>query len=261
VSLYVNWGPERSEAESGLDSFDAFYDDLRSGDRLPTTSQPSLGDFIEVYDRLLDEGRDVVSIHISGGLSGTADAARQAAALLGGKRAERVRVVDSRTTAGALGLLALVAARQAAAGRDAETVARIAEEARGELKLWAALDTLEYLRRSGRIGAASAWIGSTLGIKPIVTVEGDIVPVERVRTAERALERMVDYARQRHESGADAWMVQHSQSCQEAATLVDLCSEVFGTAPVFVSEVGPVLGVHTGPGLLCLAALPARFLA
>ncbi len=94
-----------------------------------------------------------------------------------------------------------------------------------------------------------------------MTLEGTISPVERVRSPERALERMVDYAEQRHASGADAWMVQHIHSPDQAAALVDRCCEVFGTDPAFVSEVGPVLGVHTGPGVLCLAALPSRFLA
>ncbi len=127
--------------------------------------------------------------------------------------------------------------------------------------MWFAIDTLEYLKRGGRIGGVSAWVGSTLKIKPILTVESEITPVERVRTNERAVERMVDYARQRHESGADAWIVQHSQWPAEAAQLTERCLEIFGTAPVFVSEIGPVLGVHTGPGLVGVGALPSRFLA
>ena len=96
-------------------------------------------------------------------------------------------------------------------------------EARAELKIWFAVDTLEFLRRGGRIGAASAWIGSTLKVKPILTVESEMTPVERVRTSSRAFERMVDYARQRHESGADAWAVQHIPAPDQGAELVERC--------------------------------------
>ena len=262
VSLHVNYDGERTEREADMHDLDAFYDELRSAERLPTTSQPSVGDFVAVYEPLLDDGRDVVSIHISSGLSGTCASARQAALLLErvGRGGERVRVIDSRTAAGGLGLVVLAAARRAAAGADAERVAAQAVAARSELKMWMCLDTLEYLKRSGRIGAASAWVGSTLHIKPILTVESEIIPVERVRTTARVLERMQSYAQQRHASGADAWMLQHIQSPDEAAALAERCEGIFGSPPQFVSEIGAVLGVHTGPGLLGLTALPAGFL-
>jgi DegV family protein with EDD domain len=125
--------------------------------------------------------------------------------------------------------------------------------------MWFAIDTLEFLKRSGRIGAASAWLGSTLKIKPILTVESEMTPVERVRTSKRAFERMVDYARQRESSGADAWVVQHIQAADEAAALAERCREIFGHDEVFTSEIGPVLAAHTGPGLLGVGGLPSRF--
>ncbi len=132
-------------------------------------------------------------------------------------------------------------------------------QARAELKMWFALDTLEFLRRGGRIGAASAWIGSTLRVKPILTVETEMSPVERVRTSARMFERMVDYARQRHDSGADAWSVQHINAPDQCARLVERCADVFGCPPTLVSEIGPVLSTHTGPGLLGVGGLPPRF--
>ena len=104
--------------------------------------------------------------------------------------------------------------------------------------MWFAIDTLEYLRRGGRIGGARAWIGSALKIKPILTLEEEITPVERVRTRARSIERLRDYARQRHESGADGWVVQHIQDPETAATLVDDCREIFGCEPAFISEIG-----------------------
>jgi DegV family protein with EDD domain len=264
VSLYVNFeGGARTVRESELmKQLDSVYDDIRAHDAWPTTSQPSVGDFIGCYEPLLAAGREVVSIHISEGISGTAGAARQAAQQLerDGKGGERVRVVDSGSAAGGLGLIVLAAARLAAAGGAAEEVAARAEETKQELKMWFAVDTLEFLKRSGRIGAASAWIGSTLKIKPILTLEYEITPVERVRTAKRAFERMVDYARQRHASEADGWVVQHIRSPDEAERLADECRKVFGDEPVFVSEIGPVLGVHTGPGLLGVGGIPKRLL-
>ena len=263
VSLYVNFGGERTEREADLADYDVFYDELRTADELPTTSQPSVGDFIEVYEPLLSAGRDVVSIHLSSGISGTADAARQAKEALerDGRGGERVHVLDSSTAAGGLGLVALAAARRAMGGGDAEAVIVTAREAREELKMWFAIDTLEFLKRSGRIGAASAWLGSTLKIKPILTVESEMSPVERVRTSKRAFERMVDYARQRESSGADAWVVQHIQAHDQAAALAERCRDLFGHDQVFTGEIGPVLSVHTGPGLLGTGGIPSRFLA
>jgi DegV family protein with EDD domain len=262
VSLYVNFDGERTEAEGSMPDFDAFYDELRSTDRVPTTSQPSVGDFVAVYEPLLAAGRDVVSIHLSEGLSGTCASARQAAEALReeGKGGERVRVIDSTSACGGFGLMALAAARCAASGADAETVVEHARSAREEMKMWFAIDTLEYLKRGGRVGGVRAWIGSTLKIKPILTVESEIAPVERVRTSARAFERMVDYARQRHASRADGWVVQHIQSRDQADLLVDRCCDIFGRDPVFVSEVGPVIGAHVGPGLLGVGSVPERFL-
>jgi DegV family protein with EDD domain len=263
VSLYVNYGPERVEREADIADFQAFYDELRSAEQLPATSQPSVGDFMEVYEPLLADGNEVFSIHISEGISGTCGAARQAAEQLerDGKGGGRVRVFDSTTAAGGLGLMALVAARTASDGGSIDAVSERVAEARAEFKMWFAVDTLEYLRRGGRIGAASAWIGSTLRIKPILTLESEMVPVERVRTSARAFDRMVDYARQRHDSGADGWVVQHVQSPDQAGRLADECRAMFNREPVFFSEIGPVLGAHTGPGLLGVGSIPSRFLA
>ena len=253
VSLYVNFGTERTEREAEIADYERFFDELRSAEELPTTSQPSVGDFVAVYEPLLAEGHDIVSIHIAGGLSGTPDAARQAKETLerDGPNGERVHVLDSTTAAGGLGLVVLAAARRAAdpSATGAEVLGA-AREARESLKMWFAIDTLEFLKRGGRIGAASAWIGSTLKIKPILSVENEITPVERVRTSGRAFERMVDYARQRSESDANAWVVQHIQAPDQAELLADRCREIFGRESVFTSEIGPVLGV---------GAIPERF--
>ena len=263
VSLYVNFAGDRTVRETDLmGDLDTLYDEIRSAEQWPTTSQPSVGDFVEAYEPLLAEGKDVVSIHISEGISGTCDSARQAAELLAkdGKGGERVRVINSESAAGGMGMIVLGAARVAQRTGDADAVAGRAEEAREALRMWFAVDTLEFLKRSGRIGAASAWIGSTLKIKPILTLEQEITPVERVRTSGRAFERLVAYAEERHETGANGWVVQHIQSRDEAERLAERCRTVFETDPVFVSEIGPVLGVHTGPGLLGVGGVPSAVL-
>jgi DegV family protein with EDD domain len=262
VSLYVIWGAERTERESDITDVGAFMEELRTGDKLPTTSQPSVGDFIAAYEPLLADGGEVVSVHISGGVSGTVESARQAAAALerDGKGGERVRVVDSATTAGGQGIVVLGAAKSAREGNDADQVAADAQAAREAMKMWFSIDTLEFLKRSGRIGGAAAWIGSTLRIKPILTIESEMTPVERVRTSKRAMERLVDYANQRHESGADGWVVQHIQAPDQAAALVEQCRAVFGSDPVYVSEVGPVLAAHVGPGMLGVGSAPRHML-
>ncbi|HEX6714505.1 MAG TPA: DegV family protein [Thermoleophilaceae bacterium] len=258
LQQYVLFGDGRRIHEDEVD-LDAFFEEMRSVEQLPTTSHPTTDDFRAAYEDLLKSAEAIVSVHSSGQLSHTVQAAAEAAQQLGAE--DRIHVFDSLSAGGGLGVIALAAARRAAAGESAERVLAVAEEARSELKMWFAVDSLEFLRRSGRIGAASAWIGSTLRVKPILTIEdGQMTPVERVRTTERAFERLVDYARQRHASGADAWVVQHVRSPELADQLTDCAREVFGTEPVFCSEIGAVVGAHTGPGLLGLGGLPPRLL-
>jgi DegV family protein with EDD domain len=261
VSLYVGVEDEQ-ERESDIQDLHGFYERLRVSDQTVTTSQPSVGDFIAVYEPLLAEGKEIVSIHLSSAISGTYESAMQARERLTaeGKGGERIAVCDSRTGCGGMGLMILAAAHAAEKGEGAARAKERAETVRQELKIWFAVDTLDYLRRGGRIGAARAWIGTTLKIKPILTLEDEITPVERVRTRGRAFERMVDYARQRQEAGADAWVVQHVQDPENAQRLVDACRPIFGHDPVFVSEIGPVIGAHVGPGLLGVGGVPASTL-
>ncbi len=256
VSLYVGWrGHQQREIE--LESFDGFYEQLRTDPELPITSQPSIGDFLTVWEPLLDAGQDIVSIHLAGGISGTCESARQAHGLLAERGlGERIEVIDGETACGGLGMLVLAAAAAAKGGAEKDEVAAHVREARKALRIWFCVDTLEYLRRGGRVGKAQAWLGGTLKIKPILSLEYEIVPVERVRTAKRAFERMVQYAQELHDSGADRWVVQHIQATEQAELLMDRCHEIFDSEPLFSSEVGPVIGTYTGPGLLGVGALP-----
>jgi DegV family protein with EDD domain len=261
VSLYVGWqgNPQR---EIELDGFDEFYERLRLDPELPTTSQPSIGDFLAAWEPLLADGRNIVSVHLAGGISGTCESARQAHGLLAERGlGERVDVIDGETGCGGLGMLLLAGVAAARGGGDMNEVSARVREAREALKIWFCVDTLEYLRRGGRVGKAQAWLGSTLKIKPILSLEYEITPVERVRTTKRAFERMVQYAQQLHDSGSDRWVVQHIQAPEQAERLVERCREIFDSEPLFTSEVGPVIGTYTGPGLLGVGAIPRSLLS
>jgi DegV family protein with EDD domain len=258
VSLYVHW-PEGAQREADITDYDQYYRRLGSGGSLPTTSQPSIGDFLAVYEPLLERGDEIVSVHLAGGMSGTVRAAEQARDQLG-DRASQVHVVDSATACGGEGLVVLAAVAAARSGADGAAVAERTREARARLKMWFSIDTLEYLRRGGRIAGAQAWLGSALRIKPILTVESEITPVERVRTSRRAFERMVDLLKERADAGADAWMVQHIQAPREAEELAARGTELFGVPPRVVGEIGPVIGTHVGPGLLGVGGLPSSYL-
>jgi DegV family protein with EDD domain len=260
VSLYVRDG-EGTRRESELTDYDSFYARLAGATELPATSQPSIGDFLAAYEPLIADGNDIVSIHLAGGISGTVGAAAAAKGLLDERGAgARIEVIDAETACGGLGCVVLAAAAAARAGGDVDAVLARAREARAALAIWFCIDTLEYLQRGGRVGRAQAWIGGALRIKPILSLESEITPVERVRTSARAFERMVDYLRSRRDDGADAWVVQHIQAPERAAALVERGRELFGSEPSWVSEVGPVIGTYTGPGLLGVGGVPARLL-
>lgn len=252
VSLYVNWPDGRQTREAELAGFDPFYAELRTASELPTTSQPSLGDFLAVYEPLLERGDDIVSIHIAGALSGTVAAADQARQYLVGRGMdpERIIIIDSATTAAGLGMVAMAAASAAKAGAGVSAVAEAAHRCREGVYVLFALDTLEFLRRGGRIGAASAYLGTALKIKPILTFEAQVTPVARVRTGSRAFAHLVGHLEDRRAQGCDAFIVQHIQAPDEAARMVARGREIYDDEPVLVSEIGPVVGTHVGPGLL-----------
>ncbi|MHB8533215.1 MAG: DegV family protein [Solirubrobacteraceae bacterium] len=260
VSLYVNW-EGKSEREVQMDGFDGFYQRLRTDSTLPHTSQPSIGDFLDVWEPLIEAGRDIVSVHLAGGISGTCGAARQAHGLLRERGlGARVEVIDGETVCGGLGLLVLAACAAAREGAGRDAVAARVRTARVALKIWFCLDTLDYVRRGGRIGKAQAWLGSTLKIKPILSLESEVTPVERVRTTRRAFERMVQYMHELRDCGADGWVVQHIQADEQAQRLIERGREIFGCAPMFVSEVGPVIGTYGGPGMIGVAGVPRALL-
>ncbi|HEX4110156.1 MAG TPA: DegV family protein [Solirubrobacteraceae bacterium] len=259
VSLYVGWGDDRVR-ELELGGFDDFYTRLRTDPELPTTSQPSIGDYLEVWEPLLEQGHDIASVHLAGGISGTTGAARQAKELLDERgHLGRVEVIDGETGCGGLGFIALAGGFKAREGADLDAVVQHILDARRSVKIWFCIDTLEYLQRGGRVGKAQAWIGGALKIKPILSLEYEITPVERVRTAGRAFDRMVHYLRERHRDGATLWVIQHIQAPDVAQRLREAGLEIYGYEPLFLSEVGPVIGTYTGPGMIGVGGADGRY--
>jgi DegV family protein with EDD domain len=262
VSLYydVGAGPLRDSEFDG--DFGRFYAALDASKSVATTSEPTVEDFAVVFERLLQEHNAVIAVLISSWLSETCSMAKQAAERLEseGRGGERVVVIDSAASGGQLGVQALAAARAAAAGEGGSGVIAGARRARQEVRQWFLVDTLEYLRRGGRIGSAAAWVGSVLDLKPILMVESEMKAVERVRTRRRGFERLVELMRQRRAVGADRWFVQHAYAHEDAKRLAERLAELFGTEPEFVSELGPVLATHLGPGALVAGGLPGAAL-
>lgn len=248
---------------SGLDGVDigpAEVAEALAGRQTVTTSRPNPDEFVAVYRRLLDEGADgIVSVHLSRELSGTWESARLAAQEVG---VELVRVVDSRTTVMGLGFAVLRAAATSAAGGSGAVVEDAAVEAAGRTTTVFVVETLEYLRRGGRIGSAAAFLGTALAVKPLLHVEdGRIVPLEKVRTTHRAVLRLVDLAdKAASATGAAAveLAVHHLGAHERAAELATLLDEQISPASgCVVSELGAAIGAHTGPGVLGVVVCPS----
>jgi DegV family protein with EDD domain len=221
-----------------------------------TTSRPAPEEFEAVYADAIRAGADtIVSVHLSRALSGTWESARLAAEQFG---AERVRVVDSRSTGMGLGFAVLAAAAVAAEGGDVNAVAEAAARVAARTRAFFSVDSLEYLRRGGRIGQTAAWLGSALAAKPLLHVEsGRVVPLEKVRTGSRARARLVDLAVEAAGSMPCQLAVHHLAAAERAADLVtQLRSRLSMLSECFVSEVGAAIGAHAGPGMLGVVVLP-----
>jgi DegV family protein with EDD domain len=237
---------------SGREGLDIGPDDvarvLGTRGQTVSTSRPTPGDFVAAYRLALDQGAEkLVSVHLSSELSGTWDAARLAASQVG---EHIVSVVDSRSAAMGNGFAVLAAARSAAAGADVATVARTARDMAAATRTFFVVDTLEHLRRGGRIGAAASVLGSALAIKPVLHVlDGRVVPLEKVRTTARAMHRLVQRAVEAAGDGAVSVAVHHLAAPEKADRLAaELRERLPSLRELHVSELGAAIGAHVGPG-------------
>jgi len=249
VPLYVRFGEQsfRDYVELGPDDF---YARLRGSPVVPTTSQPTPGDFHTAYEELSGYER-VYSLHIAGALSGTVESARAAASELG----DRVRVVDTETASAAVAMLGLAIQRRLERGTTDEEVEALVRRHRRDSQLIFTLDTLDYLARGGRIGRASAWAGELLKVKPILTIRGgEVIPLKRVRGNRRAFQEFITAFEAGSREGPDLRAaIAHADAPDRAEALRELVRRTRPQAQLeLVTTLGPVVGTHSGPGTVGL---------
>lgn len=248
------------EGRSLLDGVDItpadFYRKLPAATTHPTTSQPSAGRFAETYSELLKDHDEIVSIHISEKLSGTYASARQAAEMTDPKR---VHVIDSQLVSMSLGLITLAASALAAQGADADSLENKVLAMRDRVHSYFSVATLEFLRRGGRIGQASALLGSVLQVKPVLCIrDGLVTPLERVRTFDRALNRVIDLAREVDRGQGLCAVVGHADAEGAAERVARELEPI--TETLMIQPLGPVVGAHAGPGVVGVGCYPADIL-
>ncbi len=251
IPLWVHFG--ETGYRDGVDlTTEQFYPMLSKARSLPTTSQPSAGEFLELYRSLAGQAEAIVSIHISSELSGTVASALAAREMLPGVP---VHVVDSRSAAMGLGLIALAAARAAADGRSAEEVAAAAEQLVPRMNVIFVVDTLEYLHKGGRIGGATALLGSLIQIKPILHLDkGRIEALDKVRSRQKAMDRLMEIVAERGGgAGPLHASIIHAQATAEAEAIRDRASGAFRFAELHTAGVSPAIGTHVGPGTVGIA--------
>ncbi|MEW5868580.1 MAG: DegV family protein [Chloroflexota bacterium] len=251
IPLKIHWGEETL-----LDGVDitpaAFYDRLEARDDIPTTSQPSTNDFLQAFDELATGCDGIVALLVSSGISGTVASAQAAAAQF---TKAPVEVVDSFSTTGGLALAVLAAAGAVEQGRSLGEVAQIARDVAQKLHVFFVVDTLKYLQKGGRIGGASRYLGTMLGIKPILFMnqEGKIDALERVRTKQKALARLSELAEEKAGKQPVNASIFHSNAAKEAATFQARLAKRIQCEEIHTFELSPVIGVHVGPGTIGVA--------
>lgn len=252
VPLSVIFGDQALREGIEIDH-EEFYRRLQTSNPLPTTAAPSAGDFLQAYEDALGAGSDgILSLHLSGKLSATYGNACQAAALL--ESSTPIEVVDSQTGSLGLGILVIRAAEAANAGASLSDLKTLVADMVSRLRVAFVLDTLENLRRGGRIGRASAFLGHLLSIKPILSItNGEVQPEERVRSRAAALRRLFEMMASERDPQAVA--VAHNTVPEEAAAMRDRLAAAYPGVPLYETRIGPVLGVHTGLGVIGVGVL------
>jgi DegV family protein with EDD domain len=250
VPIYVIFGTQTYRDGVDLDA-ELFYRLLRSNKQLPTTSQPTVANFVQMYTDLSHRAEAIVSIHVSSKMSATLDSALAASKELPDVP---IHVIDSRSVSMGLGLMAIAAARAAAAGQDAVEAIRIVDGLIPKMNIFFTVETLEYLHRGGRIGGATALLGSALRIKPVLYMkDGQVEPLEKPRTRKRAIRRLLDLMAERvGASDAVHVTVLHCDVPDEGHALAEQVAARFHCVELLTVEAGPIIGTHAGPGTLGL---------
>ncbi|CAM3754426.1 DegV family protein [Alkalicoccus chagannorensis] len=256
VPLKVHFGEETFE--DGVDLTPAsFYEKLGKSTLMPTTSQPTPAQFEDMYQALYEaEKKPIVSIHLSSKLSGTYQSAYIAQQTLGNE--VPVDVVDSRRASYAIGIIVVEAAKAAQAGASKEDVMEKVQDMLRNTTVFFMVDTLEYLQKNGRIGKASALVGSLLKIKPILSLneEGEVFPFEKVRGSKKALQKIVDEFTNQYNGMPLHVGISHAQAEEEAVQIMQKLKDTFDVQEEVITDIGPVIGTHVGPGTVSIAVTP-----
>jgi DegV family protein with EDD domain len=259
--LYINFPDGGVSAEEITP--DQFYQRLKAMEPdIPTTSQPSAGQFAELYRKLAPEDNDIISIHISSGLSGTLESARLGASQV---PEANVTLVDTLTLSGGQRFQVLAAAQGIRQGLSTEAILQRMNRVREETEIIYTLETLTYLARGGRIGRVQALAGSLLKIKPIIKVDkadGKYSTVDKQRTVPKALESLTEFLVNRYGSSTPVWVcVLHGQFLEQARLLAGMLEQKLDVAKMEILRISPVLGVHTGPGIVGAAVVPMELMS
>ena len=253
VPLNVHFGDEVFMDGVTINA-DEFYQRLVASPELPKTSQPSMGAFMETYQQLLTNANGIVSVHISSKVSGTVNSAQQA---VGELVNDSIEVVDTLQTSLALGLIAVAAAKVAQSGASLAEVVAEAKSASRRARFYGVVETLEYLKKGGRIGKAQALMGSLLRIKPILTMqEGIAHPVEKVRTRAKGLQRMAAITADL--APLEALGIMSSDVAGDTDLIANAMIQRLPDSNPVIGRFGPVLGTYLGPGSLGVAVLRAK---
>ncbi len=254
IPLNVRFGTE--VYRDGVDlTAEQFYDRLVHGKVLPVTSVPSPGTFAEAYDKLAEETDEILAIILSSKLSGTYEVALQSIGLM--ERKCRVEVIDSRWATMAQGFIVMKAAKAAQAGASLDGLIEVVQKTVPRVDFLSTFDTLEYLKRGGRIGKAQAFLGSILRVNPLITLrDGVVEPAGRTRSRAKAIERLYNFVMSY--SYIEEMAVEDTATPDEAEMLVERLSFKFPKERIYRSKMTPAIGTHTGPGLLLVAILGDR---
>ena len=254
IPLNVRFGTE--VYRDGIDlTAEQFYEKLKHSKTLPVTSVPSPATFVEAYDKLAEETNEILAIIVSSKLSGTYEVALQSIGLM--KRKCRVEVIDSRWATMAQGFIVIKGARAAQAGASLDEVIDVTRETISRVDFLSTFDTLDYLRRGGRIGAAQAFLGLMLRVNPLITLrDGVVQPAGKARSRTKAIERLYNFAMDY--SYIEEMVVEDTACPDEAEMLTERLSARFPRERIYRSKMTPAVGTHTGPGLLLVGVLGDR---
>lgn len=254
VPLTVQFGDEIFK--DGMEiSTSEFYTRLKADSLIPSTCQPSPADFVEVYEQIAKPGDTIISIHLSSKMSGTYQSAVLASSMI--DPAIQVKAIDSKAASMGIGLVAVAAAEAIQAEKSLDEILEDVQHAIDHLQVYFVVDTLEYLQKNGRIGMASALVGTLLNIKPILTlVDGQVAPFEKVRGKTKALKRIrelsADFTKQYPDRKLRA-ALSHADNYTEAKKVADELAKILDLdGDVLIGDIGPTIGVHTGPGTVAL---------